>query len=174
MGCLILFFGWKLKFLGQQFHIYSKSSLARYICFNQDPLMFFELHTYYGISPEDQHGTVYSLCIYLKFSLTEEIPVCFCKIMFFSKVLYLMVHIFCLFTKLQGNELLLITLFRYQLVLFPQRVGEECFRKAYWKAAVLLLHLFKLGLVLTGVLWIGDAVNLWKARKKRNQILACD
>lgn len=63
-----------------------------------------------------------------------------------------MVHIFCLFTKLQGNELLLITLFSYQLVLFPQRVWEECSRKAYWKAAVLLLHLFKLGLVLTELL----------------------
>lgn len=49
---------------------------------------------------------------------------------FFSKVPYLTLHIFCKFTELQGNELALITLFSYQLVLFLQWVWGKKFRKS--------------------------------------------
>lgn len=35
-------------------------------------------------------------------------------------------------------------------------------------------HLFKFGLVLTGLLWNGGAVILWRAREKVNQLLAWD
>lgn len=174
MRCLIYFWmGVKLSWLAIS-HLLKKLFNKVYML-QPASVNIFELHTYYDISPEEQHWTAYSLsATYLKFSLTEEIPVGFCRIMFFfSKVRYPLVQIFCLFTKLQGNELLLITLFSYQLVLFLQRVWEEGSRKACWKAVVLLLHLFKLGLGLTGLLWNGGAVMLWKARKKRKQLLAC-